>query len=497
MRSVTQYRITDERETAVVVNKGELAMMMRWSRSGLSAVMTLPVAATALLLFAVPAANEVLAQARGPSRAAESARRAQDGGGAAQRTEAARMDHWLRRIAGKYDVEVAYRGATSVAGCSIWDSAGPGARCLAERTIQMPSRPASTGEGACRRIGSGAGVVCSFDADGAPIPRTPHVLLLGLDPALPGVRLLQIGVRTAHGVGTPVADTVTFRMECGVRQRCRQTNQFRVTPDGQRMEMAADQELVVSTATREPAGAPGDWIIEMKRMRGDPSKIDDLRGLDSPMLLASPDVTNQSVAQIAPDSDLGELASLGEQDDLYEVLVSGERRTRDPRVIIAWMQRLVGAFRYAGIVESNSADRNTRQEEVVGEGSCTPAGGEQAVLCEMRVATVRPSGSGGSADPGTKFNPAVVLFGFEPDELAIRSLFVDSEGIAEPALGLLVGDTLVSREPCAAISGTCSRQVRITADPHGAFVTMHIAVESDGVRTTAYHFRLEKLSQAH
>lgn len=321
------------------------------------------------------------------------------------------------------------------------------------------------------------------------------MLLLGLDPSLTGVRLLQVGARTTHGIGKPVADTATFRMECGVRQGCPQTNQFRVTPDGRHMEMAAEQEIVVSTATREPAGAPGAWIIEMQRMRGDPSRIDDLRGLDPPVLLASPDGTDQSVAQVTPD--LGELASSGEQDDLDGVLVSGERRTRDPGVIIAWMQRLVGTFRYIGIVESASADRNTRQEEVVGEGSCAPAGGEQGVLCEMRVATVRPSGSGGSADPGTKFNPAVVLFGFEPDGLAIRSLFVDSEGMAEPALGLLVGDTLVSREPCAATPGTCSRQVRITADPHGAFVTMHIAVESDGVRTTAYRFRLEKLAQAH
>lgn len=471
--------------------------MIKWSRFGLKAVMKFPVAATALLFLVVSDANQVLAQARGPSRAAESARRARDGGDAAQRNEAARMDQWLRRIAGKYEVEVALRGGTSTAGCTLWDSNGPGARCLAERTMQTPSWQASTGEGACRRIGSGAGVVCSFDAGGAPIPRAPQVLLFGLDPTPPAVRLLQIGALTAHGVGTPVADTVTFRMECGVRQPCRQTNQFRVTPDGQRMEMAADQELVVSTATREPAGAPGAWIIEMKRMRGDLSKIDDVRGLDPPILLASPDVTDQPVALVTPDSDLAAFAPFGEQDDLDEVLVSGQRRTRDPRVIMAWMQRLVGAHRYDGIVESASADRNTRQERVVGEGSCAPAGGEQAVLCEMRVATVLPSGSGGSADPGQKFNPAVVLFGFEPDELAIRSLFVDSEGMAEPALGLLVGDTLVSREPCAATPGTCSRQVRITADPHGAFVTMHIAVESEGVGTTAYRFRLEKLAQAH
>ena len=52
-------------------------------------------------------------------------------------------------------------------------------------------------------------------------------------------------------------------------------------------------------------------------------------------------------------------------------------------------------------------------------------------------------------------NPAMILYGFDPDELGICYMLVDSRGMAEPALGLVFGNTLVSRQACANQSGNC------------------------------------------
>lgn len=144
--------------------------------------MSLRSVATALLLFLAPPVSEVLAQARGPGRSMESLRTRAE---ATHRVETARMDQWLKRFAGQFDVSVVYRGESTVAVCTSWDSASRAAQCMSESTILVPPSPTSKGEGACSHIGAGSGVICLFNAGGARIPRTPYALLLGLDPAIP------------------------------------------------------------------------------------------------------------------------------------------------------------------------------------------------------------------------------------------------------------------------------------------------------------------------
>lgn len=67
-------------------------------------------------------------------------------------------------------------------------------------------------------------------------------------------------------------------------------------------------------------------------------------------------------------------------------------------------------------------------------------------------------------------------------------MLVDSRGIAEPALGLLIGDTLVAREPCASEFENCQRVTRITAELDAKVVEMHIDIYFDYRRTLAYRF---------
>jgi hypothetical protein len=73
-------------------------------------------------------------------------------------------------------------------------------------------------------------------------------------------------------------------------------------------------------------------------------------------------------------------------------------------------------------------------------------------------------------------------------------MLVDSKGMAEPALGLVIGDTMVSREPCANRSANCQRVTRITAEPDLKFIDMHMDIEVDYRRVLAYRFLLRRVS---
>ena len=68
-----------------------------------------------------------------------------------------------------------------------------------------------------------------------------------------------------------------------------------------------------------------------------------------------------------------------------------------------------------------------------------------------------------------------MLFGLASAEGGIHYQLVDSNGMAEGALGSLVTtDVVQSRAPCTAIRRNCERKVRITAKPDLSQVEMQI-----------------------
>jgi hypothetical protein len=184
-------------------------------------------------------------------------------------------------------------------------------------------------------------------------------------------------------------------------------------------------------------------------------------------------------------------------DELDEVLIDGRRPSRKPSEIITWMRRLVGTFTYAGHVDLHGKGEPEDLRPVTGRSDCVGFGPAPAVQCEIRITWPETKGPNGEAVMGgmSALNPAMMLYGFEPDDLGIRYMIVDSKGIAEPALGLLVGDTLTSKEPCVNTPGTCQKITKITAEPDGTLIEMQIDIERDYKRAMSYRFVLHRVGK--
>jgi hypothetical protein len=186
-----------------------------------------------------------------------------------------------------------------------------------------------------------------------------------------------------------------------------------------------------------------------------------------------------------------------EDEVLGEVTVSGARASRRPSEVFTWMRRLVGQFAYEGHVDLGGQGNPHEQLPVQGQADCLGFGPAPAVQCEIRVSWAAPvQKQPGAEHPDviSNLNPAMILFGFEPDEVGIRFMQVDNKGIAEPSVGLVVGDTLVARAPCVNQPGNCQRATRITAEPDLKTVEMHIDIEVDYRRTLAYRFVMRRVS---
>jgi hypothetical protein len=193
----------------------------------------------------------------------------------------------------------------------------------------------------------------------------------------------------------------------------------------------------------------------------------------------------------------GDSAAKRDQE-LSEVLVQGKRTkpVRNPQVIIDWMRRLVGQFRYVGFVElrdPNGAPRG--QQAVSGKGDCVAFGLAPGVQCTIKVSWPEAHGDDGEEILGgvSNLEPAMVLYGLDPDELAVHYLLVDNRGVADGGLGYLKEDTMTTTDPCVGIPGDCTRTTRITAAPDGKLVQMQIDVVREGNLAVRYLFAMRPM----
>jgi len=179
-------------------------------------------------------------------------------------------------------------------------------------------------------------------------------------------------------------------------------------------------------------------------------------------------------------------------EQLDEVVVSGTRlkSERNPQKVIDWMARLVGSFTFEGHVDLRGRGNAADLRPVQGTAICTGFGPAPAVQCELRVRWPEARGSNGEPIPGglSYFDPAVIVYGFEPNRIGIRYMLVGSKGVSTSDLARLVGDTLVSRKPCTDFPGDCQRLMRVTAAPDLRQVEMHIELQVDGVKALEYAF---------
>lgn len=184
-------------------------------------------------------------------------------------------------------------------------------------------------------------------------------------------------------------------------------------------------------------------------------------------------------------------------DELGEVVISAAKPTRKPSTILSWMRRLLGQFAYSGYVDLHGQGNPEDLRIVTGIGDCVGFGVAPGVQCEIKVTWPETRGPDGEEIFGgvSNLSPAMILYGFEPDDLGIRYLLVDSEGVAEGGVGLITGDTFMSREPCAG-TPNCQRVMRTYARPDGKVIQMQIDFEKDGKRLVGFTFLLNRVSQA-
>lgn len=176
--------------------------------------------------------------------------------------------------------------------------------------------------------------------------------------------------------------------------------------------------------------------------------------------------------------------------ELDEILVSGARKTRDPVAVLEWLRRLLGQYSYEGYVELRSPGAPQGRLPVRGSGECTGFGPGPGVQCAMRVTWPRVRGADGAEVPGgvSSLVPAMTLYGFDADFIAIRFQQVDNKGLANPGRGYLTGDVLTTREPCVDVLEHCERITRINAHPDGSVIQTQVDIEQDSVLVVRYVF---------
>lgn len=187
----------------------------------------------------------------------------------------------------------------------------------------------------------------------------------------------------------------------------------------------------------------------------------------------------------------------GDTDEiLEEVVVDGRRPVRKPQAILDWMARLVGEFTVAGKVDLHGHS-DTDLLEAEGRSICVGLGPGPAVQCELSIRWPEARGHGGEEITGgvSNLNPAMMVFGFEPNRIGIRHMLVGNDGIADGGRGyLLSGDTLVTRAKCGGIAGTCERTVQVTAAPDAQTVRVRIEMQIDLQKAVTVAFVMNRVA---
>lgn len=168
-------------------------------------------------------------------------------------------------------------------------------------------------------------------------------------------------------------------------------------------------------------------------------------------------------------------------EELGEVVVSADEPTRKLADMIPWLRRLPGQYTYSGFIDvEGEADAGDRRE-VRGSGVCVGFGVAPGVQCEIHVRWPEITGPSGEdlATTVPSLNPAMILYGLDPDARGIHYMQVDDQGRAEGSIGYVYGNTAVFRAPCADSPDNCVRVTRITAAPDADVLNMQVDTELD------------------
>ncbi len=202
---------------------------------------------------------------------------------------------------------------------------------------------------------------------------------------------------------------------------------------------------------------------------------------------------------------------LGQSEKVVDAAKVDAARAKKLAELSAWLKRLVGRFHYEGYMVLFTGagcrgcgdiggylrigDLYYLSRAVTGVGDCKAFGTGPGVHCAISVpwpapaAIVLPVGGRGSVNvrpwPGPSLDPAMILYGIDPDSLAIRMLVVDGHSIALSMLGVLQGDTATFKMD--------QRVFWIRALPGGKRVEF---IQKTGFPNEEYSFHLSRVTNA-
>jgi hypothetical protein len=197
---------------------------------------------------------------------------------------------------------------------------------------------------------------------------------------------------------------------------------------------------------------------------------------------------------------MASLAAAAEEQTevLDEVVVSGERPSRSTTGIASWLRRLLGRFTVEGYVEVGAEGKPGDRLSVRGVADCAEFGYMPAVSCDLHINWPAAKGQGGEEIPGgvSTLAPAMILYAFEVDRIALRYMLVDSKGTAEVGSDYLRGNTFSVTSDCIGIPGDCKRVMRVNARPDGRLVQMQIDIIRDSRLALRYRFEMNRAGRA-
>jgi hypothetical protein len=139
----------------------------------------------------------------------------------------------------------------------------------------------------------------------------------------------------------------------------------------------------------------------------------------------------------------------------------------DPEAIAAWLTRLVGRFKWEGMIGD---------EAVKGSSDCIGIGDGPGVQCILNVTWIdqyKPNPEENVDNVMISYlDPAMELFGLDPLNSAINHLLVNNKGLPEGGLGFVKGNTAIFKTPCVNVPAGCFRVVVMDARPEANLMWM-------------------------
>jgi hypothetical protein len=160
---------------------------------------------------------------------------------------------------------------------------------------------------------------------------------------------------------------------------------------------------------------------------------------------------------------------------LPEPLTPEEREARRVQQVLAmdpWLRTLEGRFRIEGVKGGRSA---------TGKADCISIGPGAGIQCVVFMVWDEQWDEGQAGLSGvSSLAPAVIQYGLDPAAVRIRSLRVDNRSLAEPATGLLKGDTTTFQAHCPNTPAypPCTEVTRIHVPPGADYIQMSIDTDS-------------------